>query len=70
MIAHWSDRRLQRANPEAADDLVVVTVVLSGDEFANASQQGRNRQLNLPSACRRALPGNPQTENPASIRRY
>src|SRR3979409_2579646 len=64
-------RGAQRANPETADNLVVVTVLMSGDEFANASQQGRDRQLNLPGACRsRALPGNPQTQNPASIRRY
>jgi hypothetical protein len=52
---------LQRTNSEAADDLVVVVVVLFGNEFANASQQGGNRQLNRRSARWQAPPGNPQT---------
>jgi hypothetical protein len=55
---------VQRANAEAADNLVVVTVIFLGDEFANPGQQGRDRHFDLPGACLRVLPIDPQTEKP------
>src|SRR5258708_9452994 len=64
LVAHRRGRRVQRANAEAADNLVVVTVIVVGDEPANPGQQGRDRHLNLPGACWRILPVDPQTEKP------
>jgi hypothetical protein len=64
LVAHRRGRGAQRANAEAADNLVIVTVMFFWDEFADASQQGRDRHLNLPGACWRMLPIEPSTEKP------
>jgi hypothetical protein len=45
MITHWSGRTSQRANSETADDLIVMKILLPGNQSSNSGQQRGNRQF-------------------------
>ena len=72
-VTHRRDGRSQGTVPEPADDLLVVIVVLPGNEPSDARQQHGNRQSNLLCTARHLAPiaarRFPENRNPASILR-
>jgi hypothetical protein len=59
VVAHGRGWRAQFADTEAAGNLVVVAVLVVGDQLANAGQQGRDRQRFLQGSCSRVPPRHP-----------
>lgn len=56
-VAHGGSRLSQLAEAESADDLVVAIVVSTGNESADAREQGGNRHCDSPSTLPVALDG-------------